>query len=132
MLSSPADSDITVLITSLDGTANGNHQCMVETTLVLNPVYYFYSADGDYTLLTQSITFFAGDSSVSVPIQITDDLISELAESFTLSLADQGSNLMLGDQTVASIEIVDNDGILPMVHCSKKYCTSPYRTNSAV
>ena len=47
---------------------------------------------------------------MSVPLQITDDRISELAETFTLSLADQESNIMLGDQTMASIEIVDNDG----------------------
>lgn len=96
---------------------------MVNIELTVLSYYCFYSADSDYVLLTRSITFIAGDSSMSVPIQITDDFISELAETFTLSLADQESNLVLGDQTMTSIVIVDNDGILHMVHCGKKYYT---------
>ena len=62
--------------------------------------------------MTQTITFPAGTTSRSVPVDTLDDDISELTENFGAELSNPngaGLPFNLGSQDTANADITDND-----------------------
>ena len=62
----------------------------------------------DFLLGSDKITLVPGETSKKVTVQIIDDQVSELNETFTVKLGDPGDAL-LGDITQAVVTIEDND-----------------------
>jgi subtilisin family serine protease len=75
-----------------------------------------HSVDGtandidDYQLILTTINFAAGESVKSVDIQLTDDALAEVNETFSLVLSQQ-ININLGEKTVLVVSIKDDDGL---------------------
>ena len=68
------------------------------------------TASGDYSAFTaMTITFPAGQTSVMIPVDTTEDEIAELLEQFTATLSNPSEGLIVGDDDVATIEIGDDD-----------------------
>lgn len=55
------------------------------------------------------ITFIAGETQASIPVDTTDDEIAELPEDFTALLSNPSEGLAVGANIAASITIRDND-----------------------
>ena len=71
------------------------------------------SAADDYTPVTQTVTFPAGETSVTVPVNTLDDSIDEQPESFEAQLSDPNGNgleLSIGGEDTATVDIIDDDG----------------------
>ena len=68
----------------------------------------------DYTSGGYEVTFPAGSSTAQLTIDITDDNITELTESFTASLSVSQSvsdlGVSVGSDDTATVNIEDNDG----------------------
>jgi Calx-beta domain/Bacterial Ig domain len=95
-LSNPSSEEITVIYSTVDGTA--------------------VAADGDYVgQSNQQITFAAGETSKQIQIQTSDDNISELDEAFTVALSNP-ANATISDGS-GSATIKDTDG-LPTISIS--------------
>jgi len=67
------------------------------------------TAGSDYTPISGTLTFTNGEASKIVSIPITDDVISETAESFLITLSDPTGNGVVGGPAVAKVTIVDNE-----------------------
>ena len=64
--------------------------------------------------MTQTVTFPAGQTSQTVTVSTLEDLLSERLETFGASLSfpnGNGLSFSVGSQDVATVDIVDNDGI---------------------
>ena len=64
-------------------------------------------------IISQTVTFTAGQTSLSVPVNILDDTLAEPLESFTTVLSSpdgDGLYFAIGAQEMATIDITDNDG----------------------
>ena len=75
---------------------------------------FLSTAGVDYTAVTTTITFQtgeSGESEVLVPVSTIDDNIAELQESFEAILSDPTGGLMIGAQSIATINIMDNEGM---------------------
>ena len=71
---------------------------------------YQPTAPGDYTTFTaMTFTFPAGQTSITIPVDTTEDGVSELLEQFTATLSNPSEGLTVGDDDVATIEIEDDD-----------------------
>ena len=79
----------------------------------------FATSDGtaltgrDYTATSGTITFAPGETTKTITIPITDDMIVEDNETFTITLTNATGFASLGAQSSAVVTIVDND--LPVV-----------------
>ena len=70
----------------------------------------FYSAGADYQILTNvPVIFEAGSISSTVRIQIENDLIAEMTETFRVVLSAANSGVRIAVPT-AIVEIIDTDG----------------------
>jgi hypothetical protein len=87
-LSAPATTDITVRVTTVDGTAK---------------------AKTDYRALTTTITIKKGATTATVTIQIVGDKVAEPTEYFTVVLSNLTGEATL-DKAVGTVTIIDNDG----------------------
>lgn len=71
------------------------------------------ATSGDYTQVTskQTLTFNHGDTNKSITVAITDDVITEFNEYFTIKLSDQSTNATIrgSGYDTATATIVDND-----------------------
>ena len=67
------------------------------------------TAGSDYTAVSQTVTFAAGESSKTVSIPITDDSLAEGNETVSLSLTSPSTGATLGTPSSATLTIVDND-----------------------
>ena len=56
-----------------------------------------------------TITFPAGQTSITFPVDTTEDEIAELLEQFTATLSNPSEGLIVGANEQALIEIVDDD-----------------------
>ncbi len=63
----------------------------------------------DFTSVSGTLTFAAGQSEATVDIPITDDAEEEPLESFTLQLLNPGGGAVLGADDSGTVTIVDND-----------------------
>lgn len=87
----------------------------VITTIIKINFQSFFDAieeDDDYQPETQTITFPAGETSMTVTVDTVDDSISELTETFKGVLSDPNGNgvpISLGGQNTAMVDINDND-----------------------
>ena len=64
--------------------------------------------------MTQTVTFPAGETSQTVPVDTLDDSLAEGSESFGASLSSPDGNglpFSIGSQDTATVDIVDNDGM---------------------
>jgi Ca2+-binding RTX toxin-like protein len=86
-LSAPATTDVTVRVTTVDGTAT------VKT---------------DYRALNTTITIRQGATTATVTVQIVGDKVAEPTESFTVVLSDLTGQATL-DKAVGTVTIIDND-----------------------
>ena len=110
MLSSPVDRDVTVEFNTVDDTATGR---LLQSQVIKFLHAFFHTASsGDYTPVIQTITFPAGETSVTVPVDTLDDSLSEDQEMLGATLSNpQGNGLpfSLGAQDTATVEIEDDD-----------------------
>ena len=70
---------------------------------------HFPIAPGDYTTVTTTVVFPAGETEQIVQVPTNDDSISELLETFGASLRNPSPNAIIGVDT-ATVSITDNDG----------------------
>ena len=56
-----------------------------------------------------TITFPAGQTSIMIPVDITEEGLAEQQEQFTATLSNLSEGLVLGDNDVATIVIGDAD-----------------------
>ena len=73
----------------------------------------FTEQNGDYTPVTRTVTFPAGQTSQTVTVSTLDDSFPEGTETFGASLSSPNGNgltFSLGSQDTATVDIVDNDG----------------------
>ena len=56
-----------------------------------------------------TFTFPAGQTSIMIPVDTTEDGVSELLEQFTATLSNLSEGLTVGDDDEATIEIGDDD-----------------------
>ena len=63
----------------------------------------------DYTLALGTLDFAAGELSKTVTIFITNDAHDEVDETFTLTLSDPSTGLLVGSPSAATITITDDD-----------------------
>ena len=70
-------------------------------------------AGGDFSQVTQQLTFSPTNTQTSVSIPIRDDSITELMEQFFASLSFGGNANIQFNPMTAVIMIDDNDGDLP-------------------
>ena len=78
--------------------------------------------------MTTTITFEtgeSGESEVLVPVDTIDDAIAELQESFEAILSDPTGGLMIGAQSIATINILDDEGdtIYPVANLLHRIAT---------
>jgi hypothetical protein len=72
------------------------------------------TAGQDFTAVATSVSFAAGDSvAKTITIPISDDGLTEPAESFTVTLSAATGGATLGTPAAATITIQDNDTTLP-------------------
>lgn len=64
---------------------------------------------GDYSTVTQTLTFQPGQTSAQFPVQTKTDNLDELQEDFSLSLSSPTNGAVLGDDRVATVAINDID-----------------------
>jgi hypothetical protein len=67
------------------------------------------TAGSDYTAVSQTVTFAAGDTSKTVSVPITDDSRVESSETVLLSLSSPSAPATLGSPNTATLTITDND-----------------------
>ena len=74
-------------------------------------------AGQDFTALTTSVAFAAGDAAAkAITIPISDDALTEPSESFAVTLSAATGGAALGTPASAAITIQDNDTTLPAGH----------------
>ena len=64
----------------------------------------------DFHFKTGTVHFASGENRTSFTIDIIDDELIEIDESFTVALSNPTSGAILGSQTTATVSIVSNDG----------------------
>ena len=67
------------------------------------------TAGSDYTAVTQTVTFNSGETSKTVNIPITDDLLNEPDETVNLTLSNVGGSGALGTPLTAVLTIANDD-----------------------
>jgi Calx-beta domain/FG-GAP-like repeat/Fibronectin type III domain len=67
------------------------------------------TAGSDYTAVSQTVSFAAGETQKTVPVPITDDSMVESSETVQLSLSSPSTGATLGSPNSATLTIVDND-----------------------
>ena len=72
-------------------------------------VVYATSAGQDYTAVTGTLTFAAGQNLATFTVPILDDSLVEGNETFNITLSNPTDGLLLGTPTTAVVTIVDND-----------------------
>jgi hypothetical protein len=90
--------------------------------LTVNVALTGTAANGsDYNTIASTVTFPAGQSTVSIPVTAIDDSVSEAPETVTLTI--QGSpNYTAGNPGVATVTIADNDA--PLLSLAASYPTA--------
>lgn len=85
-----------------------NHESAFTTTI---PYIVTDGSAGpaDYTMPSGSVTFAPGEVSKTLSFSITDDLLVEPTETFTVQLAAGGPNFSLGTTTTHTVSIIDNE-----------------------
>ena len=80
--------------------------------MVFHAIHYILlsPAGEDYTAVSTTITFQIGESEAQVSISTTEDTTAELPESFEAVLSDPTGGLTIGAQSIATINIIDNEG----------------------
>ncbi|MCL1468667.1 Calx-beta domain-containing protein, partial [Argonema galeatum] len=63
----------------------------------------------DFTNTTQNIIFGANETTKTVVVPITEDILVEGNENLTLTLANPSANTAIGTQNTATLQIIDND-----------------------
>ncbi|RYD77137.1 MAG: hypothetical protein EOP84_15935, partial [Verrucomicrobiaceae bacterium] len=72
------------------------------------------SAGVDYTVASGVVTFADGETSKTITIPLTNDLLVENAESFTVTLSSPTGGATLGDVSSTEVTISDNDTSLQL------------------
>ena len=67
------------------------------------------TAGSDYTAGSGTLTFAAGETSKSLTVAVLDDSSAENNETFTVTLSNPTGGATLGDTTVCTVTIVDDD-----------------------
>ena len=71
------------------------------------------TAPGDYTNVSQTVSFAAGETTKTIVIPIIDDTLQEGDETVALSLSNVTGGAVIGPQAAATLTIVDNDVPIP-------------------
>jgi len=87
-----SDGEVSVDLGSTDGTAN---------------------APGDYTNVSQTVTFAPGEVLKTITMPVVDDTLVEGDETINLSLSNATGGATLGATSAATLTITDNDGTTP-------------------
>ena len=70
---------------------------------------YFATDGSDYTEVTMTITFEAGETEFRVPVATIGDQLAEQQEDFFATLSNPSSGLTVGAADRAIVNIADND-----------------------
>ena len=109
VLSSAADTEVTVLFSTTDGTAIGNWIHNRAASAKVNSLDVLFSAPGDYTAIVDMvITFPAGQTSVTFPVSTEADSISEVTERFSGILHNPTGGVILAIYFTATVDIIYN------------------------
>ncbi|WP_307731673.1 Calx-beta domain-containing protein, partial [Microseira wollei] len=123
-----ADNDTLPIVTITASDANAGE---TDSGIALNPGQFTFTRTGstaspltvnyaiagtagngsDYSLIDNSITFAAGITSVTLPIDIINDTVVEAAETVNLTLA-ANSAYTVGAANSATVNIADNDTVI--------------------
>ena len=109
VLSVPADREVTVELTTMDDSATGTYNNPVLLT-IYNVMSF--SASDDYSSVSQTVTFPAGETSQIIPVNTLDDSLAEETETFRAILSAPNGNglvMSLGSPDTSTVSIVDND-----------------------
>ena len=68
------------------------------------------TAGFDYTSITSTITFFAGQREASITVFTLEDTTAEQLEDFSALLSNPSEGLDIGARDTATINIMDNEG----------------------
>ncbi len=69
---------------------------------------FTYTADSDFFAEARTITFLAGERQFDIPVEIRDDDVAELEESFTAVLSNPSAGLAVGSRDTATVFITDD------------------------
>jgi ELWxxDGT repeat protein len=67
------------------------------------------ASGSDYTLANGSVSFAAGETTKTISFSVTDDAVTEPAETFSVTLGAGTSDVTLGTTTTHTVTIVDNE-----------------------
>ena len=70
---------------------------------------YYVTAPGDYETVNRTITFPAGETTIMINISTAEDQVAEGNEIFYALLENPMDGLLLGADSEARVEILDND-----------------------
>ncbi len=87
------------------------------------------TAGSDYTAVSQTVSFAAGETSKTVSVPITDDSLVEGDETVQLSLSSPSTGATLGSPSSATLTIVDND-VAPPPPTTTTTTTTPTTTTT--
>lgn len=82
---------------------------------------YCTASDGDYEPRTIPITFLAGQTTMNVPVRTIEDNVAELQERFEAELSNPREPSVILGQSRATVDILDNDGIIATVTANGVY-----------
>ena len=71
----------------------------------------------DYTPVSSTVVFSAGEVEAFVAVATIDDDIAEPSEVFTAVLSNPSADLEIGPQGTATVTISDNDGMYDVDFC---------------
>ena len=79
----------------------------------LSIIYCFFTAGSDYTSLSQTVTFAAGELSQTVTVSTLNDNTAEPTEQFQAFLSNPlpSPGVVLGGQDTAVVDILDDEGM---------------------
>ncbi len=117
VLNIPSTSDITVMLDTSDGTAEGIYYSMYDISIIKFLFTHLHTAPGDYDSVSTELTIPAGDIDISFPVTCNIDDIDDPDEVFSATLSDpSGANLGVDTATIA---ITDINGVFRFIPHSR-------------
>ena len=93
-------------------TSSTSYDFPFSVTLSYSDITAVIGSDYEGNIIT--VDFIAGQASASFDVPIINDTVAELPEEFSVTLVStsEPANVLVGDDDVATVEIIDDDGEL--------------------
>ena len=89
--------------------SKGFHSSLRQEVSFFNHTHFHLSGGVDYSAVSTTLTFPAGATELTVPVDTIDDSLTEIQENFGATLSNPSQGVSVGDQSVAVVIITDND-----------------------